>query len=81
MFSDAKFVPANVMVTGGQFESVTFNAIFITDEYKTLAIDLNTHKVIWSYEATGILALSSDGILYILDNISRQLTAIKFAIS
>ena len=33
LFSDTKFVPANVLVSGGEFENVTFNAMFISDAY------------------------------------------------
>lgn len=33
LFSNNKFVPADVLVTGGQFEKATFNAMFIADAY------------------------------------------------
>lgn len=33
LFADTKFVPANILVSGGQFENVTFNAMFISDAY------------------------------------------------
>jgi oligosaccharide repeat unit polymerase len=33
MFSNAHYVPANVLVSGSQFNQVTFNAMFIADAY------------------------------------------------
>jgi hypothetical protein len=44
---------------------VTGNLLFTSTNLATYAIDLSTHKVVWSYPAAGRLALSRSGILYI----------------
>lgn len=44
---------------------VTSNLIFVSSNQATYAIDLRTHKPVWSYPAAGRLALSKSGILYI----------------
>jgi hypothetical protein len=44
---------------------VTDNLLFISTNLATYAIDMSTHKVVWSYPAGGRLALSRSGILYI----------------
>jgi hypothetical protein len=44
---------------------VTNNLLFVSTNLATYAIDLVTHKVVWSYPAGGRLALSRSGILYI----------------
>ncbi len=44
---------------------VTNNLIFVSTNLATYAIDMTTHKPVWSYPASGRLALSRSGILYI----------------
>ncbi|TWI65281.1 outer membrane protein assembly factor BamB [Pseudoduganella lurida] len=45
---------------------VTSNLAFVSNESKTLAIDLSTHKTVWTYPLGGTLAISSRGVLYIV---------------
>ena len=40
-------------------------AAFISTNLSTYAVDLTTHKTVWSYPVTGNLALSSNGVLYL----------------
>lgn len=44
---------------------VTKNLLFVSTDLNTYAIDLKSHKVVWSYPAPGYLAISQNGILYI----------------
>jgi len=44
---------------------VTKNILFASTNSATYAIDLTSHKVVWSYPAAGRLALTQSGILYI----------------
>ncbi|HEY0588767.1 MAG TPA: PQQ-binding-like beta-propeller repeat protein [Pseudoduganella sp.] len=44
----------------------TRNLAFVTGDRKTVAVDLTTHKVVWSYPEGGTIAISSNGVLYIL---------------
>lgn len=44
---------------------VTNNLLFVSTNLATYAIDMSTHKPVWSYPAGGHLALSRSGILYI----------------
>ena len=44
---------------------VTKNLLFVSTNLATYAIDLRTHKAVWSYPAAGRLALTRSGILYI----------------
>jgi hypothetical protein len=44
---------------------VTKNLVFISTTTATYAVDMRTHKTVWSYPATGRLALSQNGVLYI----------------
>jgi outer membrane protein assembly factor BamB len=60
------------------FESevlLTKNLAFVSTNLSTYAVDLTTHKTVWSYPVTGNLALSSNGVLY-LEGINT-LTAIN----
>ena len=41
------------------------NLAFVGTDKATYAIDLATHQSVWSYPATGALALSTQGVLYI----------------
>jgi hypothetical protein len=44
---------------------VTKNLLFVSTNVATYAIDLRSHKTVWSYPAGGKLALTRSGILYI----------------
>lgn len=44
---------------------VTKNLLIASTNLNTYAIDLKTHKVVWSYPAPGYLAISQNGLLYI----------------
>jgi Putative Ig domain/PQQ-like domain len=44
---------------------LTKNLAFVSTNLSTYAIDLATHKPVWSYPVTGNLALSSNGVLYL----------------
>lgn len=44
---------------------VTKNLLFVSTNVATYAIDLRSHKTVWSYPAAGKLALTRSGILYI----------------
>lgn len=44
----------------------TRNLAFVTGDRKTVAVDLATHKVVWSYPRGGGIAISSNGVLHIL---------------
>lgn len=60
------------------FESevlLTKTLAFVSTNLSTYAVDLTTHKTVWSYPVTGNLALSSNGVLY-LEGINT-LTAIN----
>ena len=60
------WVPGQAAETGWKAEPVvTGNLLFVSSNLATYAIDLQTHKPVWSYPAAGKLALSRSGILYI----------------
>jgi outer membrane protein assembly factor BamB len=44
---------------------LTKNLVFVSTNLSTYAVDLTTHKPVWSYPVSGNLALSSDGVLYL----------------
>lgn len=46
---------------------LTQNAVIVSTNLSTYAIDRSTHHVVWSYPVAGKLALSSNGILYIVE--------------
>jgi hypothetical protein len=54
---------------------LTDNLVFVSTNLSTYAVDLKTHKPVWSYPVSGNLALSSDGVLY-LEGVN-MLTAIN----
>jgi PQQ-like domain len=54
---------------------LTKNLVFVSTNLSTYAIDVNTHRTVWSYPQSGRLALSQNGILYIQG--SALLTAIN----
>jgi hypothetical protein len=45
---------------------LTQNAVFVSTNRSTYAIDRTTHRVVWSYPVAGNLALSPNGVLYIV---------------
>lgn len=57
-------------LSGGFFTGVivTRNLAFVSSETSTHAIDLTTHKEVWTYPQGGNLAISQRGVLYILSN-------------
>jgi len=60
------WVPGPAAETGWSGEPVvTKNLLFVSAIKATYAIDLATHKVVWSYPMVGRLALTRSGILYI----------------
>jgi hypothetical protein len=44
---------------------LTKNLVFVSTNLSTYAVDLSTHRAVWSYPVTGNLALSSNGVLYL----------------
>lgn len=50
---------------------VTRNLAFVSSATTTLAVDLNTRKVVWTYPQGGNLAISQRGVLYILTNVGK----------
>jgi outer membrane protein assembly factor BamB len=54
---------------------LTNNLAFVSTNLSTYAVDLTTHKAVWSYPVTGNLALSSNGVLYLEG--TNTLTAIN----
>ncbi|MHA2217862.1 MAG: hypothetical protein ACXACY_18155 [Candidatus Hodarchaeales archaeon] len=43
----------------------TKNLLLVSNSIKSYAVDLTTHKTVWSYDIGGLLALSKQGILLI----------------
>lgn len=54
---------------------LTNNLVFVSTNLATYAVDLSSHKTVWSYPLMGRLALSKNGILYIQS--ANLLTAIN----
>ncbi|AZQ85697.1 hypothetical protein EKO29_17865 [Colwellia sp. Arc7-635] len=46
----------------------TTNLIFVQDNHSTYAIDITTQEQVWSYPASGLLSLSNEGALFIVQN-------------
>jgi hypothetical protein len=44
---------------------ITRNLLFVSTDFVTYAVDLRSHKVVWSYPLAGKLALTQSGVLYI----------------
>jgi hypothetical protein len=60
------WVPGQASETAWKGEPVvTKNLLFVSTNSATYAIDLRTHKPVWSYPFAGRLALTRSGILYI----------------
>jgi outer membrane protein assembly factor BamB len=47
---------------------LTNNLLFVSGRRNTWAIDLTTHQSVWSYPLGGQLALSAQGVLYIMNS-------------
>lgn len=60
---------------------VTDNLLFLSTSKSVVAIDLSTHKQVWSYPRPGLIALSSNGILYISLIASNSGSMNGFAVS
>ncbi|MFA9217794.1 MAG: PQQ-binding-like beta-propeller repeat protein [Sphingomonadaceae bacterium] len=56
---------------------VTKNLLFVSASSATYAIDLRSHKVVWSYPAAGKLALSRQGVLYIQNSDALVAVTVK----
>lgn len=48
---------------------LTRNMAFVSSTTSTQAVDLNTHKAVWTYPQGGNLAISPRGVLYILNDV------------
>jgi hypothetical protein len=60
------WVPGQAAETGWKGEPiVTKNLLFVSTNVATYAIDLRTHKAVWSYPFAGRLAVTRSGVLYI----------------
>ncbi len=44
---------------------LTNNLMFVSTDANTYAVDLSTHQAVWSFPASGRLALSRNGVLYL----------------
>ncbi len=60
---------------------LTNNLLFVAGSANTYAIDLTTHQSVWSYPVTGTLALSSQGVLYILSKSSSAAAPIDWLVA
>jgi hypothetical protein len=56
---------------------VTKNMVFVSTDMNTYAIDLRTHRPVWSYPLSGRLALTRSGILYIHANEALVAVSVK----
>lgn len=67
--ADGKLQWTSESMSLGGFKSLvaTRNLVFVSGATKTQAIDLATHKVVWTYDRGGELSISSNGVLYILE--------------
>jgi len=62
-----KWVPTGVDDTGFYGDVVaTDNMVFVSTNRRVYAVDLNTHQPAWSYWRAGNLAVSANGVLYIV---------------
>jgi outer membrane protein assembly factor BamB len=59
---------------------VTKNLAFVSTNRAVYAIDLATHQPVWSYPVAGMLAVSGNGMLYIVEG-SRTTTGRLIAIT
>lgn len=46
---------------------VTDNLLFVSSDQAVYALDLETHEPVWSYPVPGMLAISAQRILYIVE--------------
>ncbi len=47
---------------------VTKNLAFVSAEQAVYAIDLATHKPVWSWPTPGVIAISGSGTLYVVED-------------
>lgn len=60
------WIPPQAGDTGFNSEVLlTGNLVFVSTNLATYAIDISTHRTVWSYPLAGKLALSKNGVLYI----------------
>ncbi|HYO57584.1 PQQ-binding-like beta-propeller repeat protein [Archangium sp.] len=64
LWSWAPVLPEGFLYSGGEV-LVTDNLVFVSTSRRVYAIDLTTHKPVWSYWEPGRLALSANGVLYV----------------
>lgn len=66
------------LLEGGSYSNVivTRNLAFVSSDSSTRAIDLTAQKVVWTYPMGGSLAISANGVLYVL-NASGALAAVN----
>ncbi len=67
--ADGKLQWTSESMSMGGFKSliVSRNLAFVSGATKTQAIDLTTHKIVWTYDHGGELSISANGVLYILE--------------
>jgi outer membrane protein assembly factor BamB len=76
--SDGKLQWTSESLGQASFKSVivTRNLAFVSGGQRTVAVDLATHKVVWSYPRGGNLSISDNGVLYIMED-NRSVSAIN----
>ncbi|KQZ27511.1 hypothetical protein ASD58_12930 [Duganella sp. Root1480D1] len=76
--SDGKLQWTSESLGQDNFRSVVVvrNLAFVSGRLRTVAVDLATHKVVWNYPRGGNLAISSNGVLYIMED-NRSVSAIN----
>ncbi|WP_426168368.1 PQQ-binding-like beta-propeller repeat protein [Pseudoduganella sp. R-34] len=76
--SDGKLQWTSESLGQDNFRSVVVvrNLAFVSGRVRTVAVDLATHKVVWSYPRGGNLSISSNGVLYIMED-NRSVSAIN----
>lgn len=60
---------------------VTDNLAFVSTSTRVYAVDLVTHKTVWTFDQQGLLALSPNGVLYIATAATSNLPASLYAIN
>jgi outer membrane protein assembly factor BamB len=51
---------------------VTKNLVFVSTDQAVYAIDLVTHKPVWTWPTPGSISLSGDGYLFIVEGASES---------
>jgi PQQ-like domain len=60
---------------------VTNNLVFLSTNTTIYAIDITTHKSVWSIPTSGFLALSENGVLYVVESVNSATTGKIYAIN